>query len=263
MSTSSSTPCVFISGAGRGIGRDTAKLLLERGWTVGVFDISGDEEWAAGHKNAIVGTLDVTDPAQWQEALAAFVEKAGKLDALVNNAGILYGTSFEEGSFEQDSALVDVNVKGVLYGSRAALPYLKESRGQLVNLCSAAAIYGTPDMATYSATKFAVRGITEALEVEWEPYGIDVKAVWPLFTDTGMLSGVETTGTKRLGVRLTPEDVAQEVVNCIDYQQGKITKVHFPAGLQAKLMYASSQFGPAFVSRFVNAKLTTDRKIGL
>lgn len=263
MSTRAESPRVVITGAGQGIGRKTAELLLARGWQVGVFDISGAQEWAARYDNAVVGKLDVTDPEQWQNTLSEFVEKSGGLDVLVNNAGILYGTSFEDGSFEQDRLLVDVNVNGVLYGARAALPYLKKSRGQLVNLCSAAAIYGTPDMATYSATKFAVRGITEALEVEWEPYGIDVKAVWPLFTNTGMLTDVETTGTKRLGVRLTPEDVAKAVVDCIDYKQGKVTKVHFPVGTQAKLMYASNQMSPAFISRFVNAKLTTDRKIGL
>ena len=152
---------VLITGAGRGIGRSVAEKLLARGYTVGVYDLSGDEKWAEDNANAIVGSLNVTDPEQWEEALKDFVAKAGSLDVLVNNAGILYGTPFEEGSFKQDGALVDVNIKGVLYGSRAALPYLKGSRGQVVNLCSASAIYGTPDMATYSATKFAVRGITE------------------------------------------------------------------------------------------------------
>lgn len=254
---------VFISGAGRGIGRATAEKLLARGYTVGVFDISGDQEWAADHENAVVGTLDVTDPQQWEAALEKFVSEAGRLDVLVNNAGILYGTPFEEGSYEQDSALIDVNVKGVHYGSRAALPHLKGSRGQLVNLCSASAIYGTPDMATYSATKFAVRGITEALEVEWEPYGIDVKAVWPLYVNTGMLENVSTDGTKRMGIRLTADDVAEAVVDCIDHKQGKITKVHFPAGLQAKLLYYASQVSAPFLNRFLNAKLTTKRKIHL
>ncbi|ALA68147.1 SDR family oxidoreductase [Corynebacterium lactis] len=263
MTSRATQKCIFISGAGRGIGRSTAEKFLARGYTVGVFDISGDEKWAEHHRNAIVGNLDVTDPGQWEAALDQFVRETGRLDVLINNAGILYGTSFEDGSFEQDSTLVDVNVKGVLFGSRAALPHLKTSKGQLVNICSASAIYGTPDMATYSATKFAVRGITEALEVEWEPFGIDVKAVWPLYVATGMLDDVRTDGTDRMGIRLTAEKVADEVVACVDHTQGRITKVHFPAGLQAKALYYASSVGAPFLNRFINAKLTTKRKIRL
>lgn len=251
---------VIISGSGRGIGRATAEALLKRGWTVGVYDVSGDQSWAETYDNAIVGTLDVTDPEQWESAIADFVTQTGSLDVLINNAGILYGTPFEEGSFKQDSALIDVNVKGVIFGSRAAFPYLKQSRGQVVNICSASAIYGTPDMATYSATKFAVRGITEALEVEWDSYGIDVKAVWPLYVKTGMLDGVETDGTKR-GVRLTADSVAKDIVKVVDHQQGKITKVHFPSGLQTKVMYYAASVGAPFITRFANAKFATKRKI--
>ena len=263
MSETAAQLTVSISGAGRGIGRATAEKLLSRGYTVGVFDISGDQEWAADHQNAVVGTLDVTNPQQWEDALKQFVDRAGRLDVLINNAGILYGTPFEEGSYEQDNALIDVNVKGVHFGCRAALPYLKGSRGQVINLCSASAIYGTPDMATYSATKFAVRGITEALEVEWEPHGIDVKAVWPLYVNTPMLKNVSTDGTKRMGIRITPDDVANAIVDCIGHKQGKITKVHFPVGLQTKLLYYAASIGTPFLNRFINAKLTTKRKIGL
>ena len=78
-----------------------------------------------------------------------------------------------------------------------------------------------------------------------------------------MLENVATDGTNRMGIRLTADDVANEVVDCIDYKQGKITKVHFPIGLQTKLLYYTSNFGFPFVTRFVNAKLTTKRKIGL
>lgn len=263
MTKSAAQLTVFISGAGRGIGRAAAEKLLDRGYTVGVFDYSGDQQWAESYDNAVVGTLDVTDPSQWERALEQFVARAGRLDVLVNNAGVLYGTSFEEGSYDLDSKLIDVNVKGVHFGSRAALPYLKSSRGQLINLCSASAIYGTPDMATYSATKFAVRGLTEALEVEWEAYGIDVKAIWPLYVSSAMLENVRTDGTERMGIRLTPEQAAEAIVDCIDYRQSTITKVHFPVGRQAKVLYWAATFGVPFLNRFINAKLTTRRKIGL
>ncbi|KAB1504472.1 SDR family oxidoreductase [Corynebacterium sp. 320] len=257
------TQNVFITGAAQGIGRATAQLLADRGWTVGAFDISDDFSWAT-HPNIHTGTLDVTDPDAWSTALEEFVSAhGGHLDVLVNNAGILYGGPFmEEGSYKRDSALVDVNVKGVLYGARAAHPYLKAQAGsKLVNIASAAAIYGTPDMAVYSATKFAVRGITEALDLEWDQDDITVTSLWPLYAQTGMLDGVETSGTKRLGVRLTADDIALEVANLVEASRSTPTKVHHPVGLQAKVMFAASHFSPAFMTRFVNSKLVSDRKI--
>lgn len=259
-------PTAFITGAGRGIGRLTAEKLLDRGWTVGVYDITDDVSWADGHDRAITGRLDVRDPGQWESALADFAERAAGLYLLVNNAGVLYGSAFADADYAADERIIDVNVKGVIYGARAALPYLRESRGQLVNVASAAAIYGTPDMAVYSASKFAVRGFTEALEYEWRELGIRVASVWPLFTDTGMLDGVETTGTKRLGVRLTPAYVAGKIVDCIEDgladKPRSPAKVHYPVGAQATVLKAGSHMSPPFLTRFVNGKLTTKRKIG-
>ncbi|MDO4610608.1 SDR family oxidoreductase [Corynebacterium sp.] len=272
METINGTRTALITGAGRGIGRSVAEKLLSDGWTVGVYDISGDQAWAEGRPNAIVGTLDVTDPDQWESVLADFTAQAGGLDLLLNNAGILYGGAFEDSDHRTDATIVDVNVKGVIHGCRAAFPYLKarvaEGRRPLViNMSSAAAIYGTPDMATYSATKFAVRGITEALEVEWFPHGIAVRSVMPLFTDTGMLDGVSTSGTRRMGVRLTPDDVRDQVLAVVeknlDQEPTPPTKVHYPAGLQAKVLWVGAHMSPSFLTRFVNGKLTTDRKITL
>lgn len=258
---------VFISGSARGIGRATALILAERGWTVGVYDLVEEFAWAdelASSGRIRTGLLDVTDPESWETALADFTaHTGGTLDVLVNNAGILYGGPFmEAGAFARDSSLVDVNVKGTLYGCRAAHPYLLPTPGaRVVNLCSAAAIYGTPDMAVYSATKFAVRGITEALDLEWSEDDISVRSVWPLYASTGMLDGVETNGTRRLGIRLTAEDVAEAVADVVEAGRTTPAKVHFPVGFQAKAMYSASHFAPAFLSRFVNATLTSGRKV--
>ncbi|MBV7296000.1 SDR family oxidoreductase [Corynebacterium sp. TAE3-ERU12] len=261
----------FITGSGAGIGRATAEKLLADGWTVGVYDISGDQSWAEDVPGAIVGTLDVTNPEQWEEALDDFVSQAGRLDLLINNAGILYGGEFIDNSYKGDSAIIDVNVKGVIYGARAAHSHLKAavpqttSRPQLINISSAAAIYGTPDMAVYSSSKFAISGFTEALELEWRPEGIRVADIMPLFTNSGMLDDVETDGTKRLGVRLTTDDVASTIVEVVtdglQAKPDKPAKVHFPVGLQSKLMFLGSHFSPSFLTRFVNAKLTTSRKV--
>lgn len=259
---------VFISGAARGIGRSTALTLARRGWTVGAYDLVDDFAWVAaedpGRGGIHHGHLDVTDPESWSAALEDFASHTGgRIDAVVNNAGILYAGPFaEEGSFERDAALVDVNVKGVLNGARAAYPYLKRTPGaRLVNIASAAAIYGTPDMAVYSTTKFAVRGLTEALNLEWEQDDITVSAVWPLYAKTGMLDGVATSGTKRMGVRLTADDVAEAVADVVERERGRVAKVHHPVGLQTKIMYAASHFSPAWLIRFANAKFTTDRPV--
>ena len=249
-------PNVLITGAGAGIGRATALLLAERGWKVGAYDLKDHP-----HEALHTGVLDVTKPEDWEAGIADFEAKVGQIDVLVNNAGILYGGAFmKEGSYEKDSATVDVNLKGVLYGCRAAFPHLKPG-AKIVNMCSASAIYGTPDMATYSATKFGVRGITEALNLEWEESGITVESIWPLYVKTGMLDNVRTDGTDRLGIRLTADDVAAEVADVVERPRGKVAQVHTPVGLQTKFMFALSHFSPAVLARFVNAKLTTKRKV--
>ncbi|KQB87068.1 SDR family oxidoreductase [Corynebacterium lowii] len=259
---------VFISGAARGIGRSTALHLARRGWTVGVYDILDDFGWITtenlGPGTIHHGYLDVTDPESWTKALEDFTSHTGgRLDALVNNAGVLHGGPFVEGgSYEKDSALVDVNVKGVFNGARAAYPYLKATPDStLLNLASASAIYGTPDLAVYSASKFAVRGLTEALNVEWEPEGIKVRALWPLFVKTNLLDDFSATSTKRLGVRLKADDVAKAAADMVERERGKIAKVHQPVGLPAKVLYGLSQVCPSWMVRFGNGILTTNRKL--
>ncbi|PAY24134.1 short-chain dehydrogenase [Dietzia natronolimnaea] len=261
---------VLVTGAGRGIGEATARRFADAGYLVGAFDLQPCA-WAAGDDRVVTGVLDVTDPAAWEAALEQLTARAGgALNVLVNNAGLLYGMPFVDASYEQDSALVDVNVKGVMYGCRAAFPYLeKASSPVVVNLCSASAIYGQAEMAVYSATKFAVRGITEALDLEWGPKGIRVCSVWPLYVGTGMLEGVNTAGMRNMGVRLTEGDVAGEVSDLAEQTRrppsgllGRIRgavgrAVHRPVGAQATAIYLASQVGPGRIIRLANKRLTS------
>ncbi|MEJ4112972.1 SDR family oxidoreductase [Corynebacterium kroppenstedtii] len=259
------TRTVFISGAAQGIGRATAQLLANHGWIVGAYDISNDFDWAT-HHNIHTGHLDVTHPDSWHHALNEFSHTTGgRLDVLINNAGILYGGPFvTAGSFDKDASLVDVNVKGVLFGARASYPWLCAQPGaRLINVASAAAIYGTPDMAVYSATKFAVRGITEALDLEWDQDDITVSSVCPLYAKTGMLTGVETGGTKRMGVKLSANDIAAAITAVAESSRRTPAEPHHPVGMQAKMLYLGSHFAPHWLIRFVNAKLTTHRKVRL
>src|SRR5689334_18154216 len=148
------TPSIFISGAGRGIGRATAELFLSRGWRVGLFDVdtASVAEAAGGREAAVHGALDVRDAGQWDAALSAFCGDGG-LDVLVNNAGLLASGPFADLTADVQRRMVDVNVTGVVNGSLAGHPYLQRTRGLLLNLCSASALYGQPTLATYGATK--------------------------------------------------------------------------------------------------------------
>ena len=250
---------VLLTGSGRGIGRATAEYFAAQGWKVGVFDIDADSvSWASGPEY-VAGVIDVTSPESWEKALAQFAEATGdRLDVLVNNAGILYGTPFMEASFARDSALADVNIKGVYFGARAAFDLLRTTPGSaMVNVASASAIYGTPEMATYSSTKFAVRGITEALDQEWADKDIVVRSVWPLYVKTAMLDGVSTSGTSRQGVNLTAEDVAKKVFTAAT-ATAPFAPVHYPVGFKTTLLYHGAHFAPARVSRALNSLLVGD-----
>ncbi len=251
---------VFISGAAAGIGLATAQRFASAGWRVGVYDIDEAAAGAAARKlggDALAGRLDVADPTSWDAALAAFTAiTGGKLDVLVNNAGIMTTGPFETIPLATQLRIVDVNAKGVLAGCHAAFTYLRATPGaRLVNLCSASAIYGQPDMATYSATKFFVRGLTEALEIEWRPFGIKVLAIWPLYVNTALVTdNPSTPAMGALGVRLTANDVADVVFRAATSKRGR--RAHWPVGLQTRMTMLGSHFGPPAVTRFVVAKLS-------
>jgi len=212
-------PSVFISGAAAGIGKATAELFAERGHFVGIYDLDADAAHAAaralGPHRAVSGALDVRDPKAFADAVSAFAETAGgTLSVLVNNAGVLRMGAFVDQQPADDRLQLDVNVLGVINGVRAALPHMRKAqKGAIVNLSSASALYGTPDLAVYSATKFAVRGLTEALDIELAPFGIRVSDVLPGFVDTDMVRSQATPSQslKNMGAKLTPQHVAQAV----------------------------------------------------
>jgi len=259
----SSAPTVFISGAAAGIGRATALAFARRGYRVGAYDIdlaglaALREEITAHGGEAAIGQLDVTDAGDWAQQLAAFTGSSRRLDILVNNAGILSSGRFEEIPLDTQRRIVDVNVYGAMAGLHTAFPYLRDTHGaQVVNLCSASAIYGQPELATYSATKFAIRGLTEALELEWRHYGIRVIAMWPMFVQTAMVDGMETRSSKRMGIHLSSEDVAEEIYEATRPTRRFLPKVHYPVGRQTKLLAGASQVMPNWASRLANKTVT-------
>ena len=253
------SPTVFISGAAAGIGRATALAFARRGYRVGAYDIDATglatlrDEITGRGGDVVVGSLDVTDAAEWARQLEAFTAPSRRLDILVNNAGVLSSGRFEEIPLEVQRRMIDINFYGTLAGLHAAFDYLRNTPGaQVVNLCSASAIYGQPELAVYSATKFGVRGITEALELEWSRYGIRVMAMWPLFVATAMVDGMETGSTKSLGVHLTPNDVAEAIYSATHPDRSWPPRVHYPVGRQTKVLAALSQVSPNWVQRLMN-----------
>ena len=148
--------------------------------------------------------------------------------------------------------------KGVVNGLHAAFPYLRETPNSVVvNLASASAIYGRAELANYSATKFFVRGITEALDLEWNRYGIRVIAMWPLYVQTAMTDHIKTGTTESLGIRLTAQDIADAIVTATEpsWLRRGIHQVHFPVGSQTKFIAAGARFSPAWLTRLVTKRL--------
>lgn len=164
---------IFITGAASGIGLATAKRFAKEGWFIGLADVNRRGLDVAlteiDPMNGIAIELDVRDRDAWKHALEQFATaSSGRLDALMNNAGVASYGYLEEQSEEEVDHQIDINIKGVINGARAAFPYLEKTPGStLINISSCASIYGAPKLAVYCATKFAVRGLSEALDIEF------------------------------------------------------------------------------------------------
>ena len=254
------THSIFISGAAQGIGAAIARLFYQQGYKVGLFDLNDQQARQLAAElgpRALAGALDVTDYAQWQQALEQFTRWAGELNILVNNAGVLYSGAFENTPIHAHQRTVDINIKGVLHGCHAALPYLKQAAfARVINLSSASAIYGQADLVSYSASKFAVRGMTEALDVEWQKYRIRVLDVMPLFVQTAMVKDMDAGSIQNIGIDLTPEDIATQVLKLADKKTSFLTPTHRPVGLKTIALFNLSKLSPQFINRLSNLFLS-------
>lgn len=247
---------VLISGAAQGIGAAAAELFYRQGFKVGIYDINAVQAQQLAQQlgpNAKAGLLDAANIQHWRSALQEFSQWAGGLNILVNNAGILHSGPFEQTGIEAHHSTIDINVKGVINGCHAAFPYLKQaSFARVINLSSASAIYGQADLASYSASKFAVRGLTESLDTEWQKYGIRVLDVMPLFVQTAMVKDMNAESIHKIGVHLTPEDVAQQILRLATADAGLFTPTHRPVGMQTKILFGLTKISPQFISRLGN-----------
>ncbi len=249
---------VFITGAASGIGLGTARRFAKEGWFVGLADINAAGLKAArdaiGPDNGATYLLDVRDREAWSDALSIFTATSGgRLDVLVNNAGIATYGYIEDQSDDEVTRQLDVNLKGVINGARAGLAHLKATPGsQLVNISSCASIYGAPKMSIYAATKFAVRGLSESLDIEFSRFGIGVKCIMPFFVDTPILDAGATGTNEKMSDAIraggTPVYTVEECTGVIwDAVHSKALK-HI-VGARGKQFAWAARFAPGLVRR--------------
>jgi NADP-dependent 3-hydroxy acid dehydrogenase YdfG len=219
---------VAITGASSGIGRATAKLLAERG----AFVVLGarkeealkavvDEITTAGGKAAFKAT-DVRRRGDLEALVAFAVERAGRLDVIINNAGIGPISRFDVLRVEDWDAMIDVNLRGTLYGIAAALPvFARQGSGHVVNVISTAGIQIVPTMGVYAATKNAVRTVTEVLRQEAGP-NLRVTEVSPGMIATNFGDSITDQATKkmieqRLGnIAISPDAIARGILYALE-----------------------------------------------
>jgi NAD(P)-dependent dehydrogenase (short-subunit alcohol dehydrogenase family) len=249
---------IFITGGASGIGRAVAQHFAAKGWFIGLADMNeaGMTETAAllPPGQSSIHRLDVRSRDEWRSALGAFWRvSGGRLDVLFNNAGVARGGLFADVAEEDHDLLIDVNFRGVVHGAEIGLAYLKQTpESCLLNTCSAAGLYGAAGLATYAATKFAVRGLTEGLDLEWAAYEIKVRSLMPGFIDTPLLD-ITTAGTnrsaregvKQAGLEFTP--VGRVAEAAWDAVHG--TRIHWPVGPTAKRLAFMARFAPSFLRK--------------
>ncbi len=222
---------VIVTGGARGIGRATVERLARQGARVAVGDrdLEPARDLAAAYGDLVrVAALDVTDPASWREFLEE-VAPLGPVDALVSNAGIMPLGSVLDESEEVARAIVDVNLHGLINGTKAVAPGMVErGHGHLINVASAVGRIAVADGATYSASKFAAVGFSEAIRSELAPYGVDVTMVLPTVVRTELAAGVPAAR----GVRpVSADDVARVIESALRRPRAELWVPRWTQGL--------------------------------
>jgi NAD(P)-dependent dehydrogenase (short-subunit alcohol dehydrogenase family) len=207
---------VAITGGARGIGKATAAALVAKGCRVAIGDLDLElaEKSAAELGGGTVALpLDVTNRSSFERFLDEAARQLGPLDAVVNNAGIMPVTQFAEEGEDSIRRQVEINFLGVITGTQLAIQRLRpRGSGYIVNIASQAGKAGVPGIATYSGTKHAVVGLSEAVRMELRDTGIEVLCVMPTVVNTELTSGVGQKWVKPVEA----SDVANEIVGAME-----------------------------------------------
>src|SRR3954451_16364603 len=200
MTTDTNTKTWLITGAGRGMGVDFARAALGAGHNVVATGRNSDTVRSAigEHQRLLVTELDITNEQSVERAVASAVDRFGRIDVLVNNAGNFFGGFFEELSPQQIRNQIETNLFGPLAVTRAVLPVMREQHaGLVISISSTAGIVGLPFASAYAASKFGLEGWMEGLAGEVEPYGIRTMIVEPGFFRPELLTPESTTFGER------------------------------------------------------------------
>jgi NADP-dependent 3-hydroxy acid dehydrogenase YdfG len=244
---------VAITGGARGIGKATAEALVRKGAKVAIGDL--DKTVAEQTAEQIGGgtlalELDVTDRDSFEGFLDQVEERLGSLDVLVNNAGIMPIGPFVEESDRTAHMMVDINVHGVLYGMKLALPRMqRRNSGHIVNIASQAGKGGIPGGATYCGTKHFVVGASEAVRAELRETAIEISCVMPAVVNTELGSGLQET---RAIKKLEPEEVADAIVGCLERPKFDVWVPRESVGIY-KIMQLLPRGGREAIARMLNA----------
>jgi meso-butanediol dehydrogenase/(S,S)-butanediol dehydrogenase/diacetyl reductase len=229
---------VIVTGAGSGIGQAIATAFLDAGATVVATGrrVERLEQTLGGRENGVAMALDVSDGDQVRTLVGDVVERFGKVDVVVSNAGAYTSGPLTDVSDEQWESLRATNVDGLFHLAKAALPHLAESGGNLVAVSSVSGERGDWGQAAYNATKSAVSGFTRSLALDWGAQGVRVNAVAPAFTFTEATAGVGTDEASlapfvnriALGRPAQPADIAPAVLFLASEQAAYVTGVVLP-----------------------------------
>ena len=198
----------LVTGGSSGIGLAIARLLRDEGYELTLVSRQPEKiEAAAAELGAVAVAANVADPDECARAVAEHRERFGRLDVLVNSAGVGIGGLVEDLDLKKLDLQLDINLRGLFLVTQAAIPLLRETQGWIVNLASIAGTLPTPGLATYGATKAAVISLTRSLNAELDAAGVRAIAICPGFVDTPMAqwSGLEQEEMIR------PEDCAEVV----------------------------------------------------
>jgi NAD(P)-dependent dehydrogenase (short-subunit alcohol dehydrogenase family) len=250
---------VAITGGARGIGFATAVRLIAAGAKVAIGDIDETRlKEAAGELGITTyAQLDVTDPDSFESFLNHVEDELGPLDVLVNNAGIMPIGPLDAEEHRVSRRMIEINVLGVVYGSKLALRRMLPRRsGHVINIASLAGESYVPGAATYCATKHAVKGFTETARREYRDSGVQFSAVMPTFTNTELVAG--TAGAK--GVRnAEPEEVAAAVADLIVTPKPRVRVTRVAGAIIASQAFLPRRFTEALGRKLgAEAIFTTD-----
>jgi NAD(P)-dependent dehydrogenase (short-subunit alcohol dehydrogenase family) len=214
----------LVTGAARGIGLATAKLFLEEGWRVALLDIDGDNldrtmERVSAQERTLAIKADVSDPVQVTAAIAAVEKHFGRLDALVNNAGIANFKPILETTFEDWSRILAVNLSGPFLVTQAAVPLIARQGGAVVNITSISGLRASTLRVAYGTSKAGLAHLTKQQAIEFGELGIRVNAVAPGPVETAMAAAVHTPAIRKdyrdhmpLGRYGTEDELANAIV---------------------------------------------------